>query len=577
MKIRKKSLILFCFLSITLLGYSQPPDVTIDGRGSRVVEPSFRITSLPTIIDSVKPSQVPSYPLLVYQQPTKISLDKIKAAEIETSDKLKQLYPFYAKFGMGSGIMPLGQLVYNSTRSKGYHYGFSLDHISFFGNIKSREGVNFAPANYDRTNASIYGKVVDNRYSMKGQIDYVNHGFNYYGIPNDTVPRDDIAQRFQSIGGKFNYTSDFGKMEVMNYQVDLAYKYSFSNDSAPSTPPVIDSLSGWRAREHSIDFQTKGWYNYKSETFYGIFGVRHNNYAFLTESYEGYSPSSTILDLNPGVLTQLMDNKFKVDVGFAIAFEMFDSFKSFYIYPRAEIKYSMFDDIFIPFAGIRGGLSQNSFNGLFNENQFVNPSLHIRNENNPYDIYGGIKGTLSKRMGFNVNASFKKITNKAFFRIDTLSEYNNMFEVIYDSLNHTKIEASMFYQLDEKMKIDGLARFNSYELMNYAYAPNLPILEFHLRGTYNLFDKFILNLNGKIETGRKTIVYEMAEDVIEEDGQLYLSLGPIVDFNFGAEYRYNKRVTAFLEFNNLFAQRYNQWYNYPVQPIQVMGGVSFRF
>ena len=109
-----------------------------------------------------------------------------------------------------------------------------------------------------------------------------------------------------------------------------------------------------------------------------------------------------------------MDNKFKVDVGFAIAFEMFDSFKSFYIYPRAEIKYSMFDDIFIPFAGIRGGLSQNSFNGLFNENQFVNPSLNIRNENNPYDIYGGIKGTLSKRMGFNVNASFKKITNKAF-------------------------------------------------------------------------------------------------------------------------------------------------------------------
>ena len=576
MKIRKQLLILFCFFSLAFLGYSQPPDVTIDGRGSRVVEPSFRITSLPTIIDSVKPSQVPSYPLLVYQQPTQISLDKIKAAEIETSDKLKQLYPFYAKFGMGSGIMPLGQLVYNSTRSKGYHYGFSLDHISFFGNIKNREGVNLAPANYDRNSASIYGKVVDNRYSMKGQIDYVNHGFNYYGFQNDTINKEDIRQRIQNVGGSFNYTSDFGLMEVMNYAVDLDYTYTFSK------APSIDSLSKWRVQEHNLKFRTKGWYNYKSETFYGIVGVRHNRYQFgladeiLDPLLVGRLNTNTIIDVNPGVLTQLMDNKFKVDVGFAIALDITDETK-FYIYPQAEIKYSLFNDIFIPFAGIGGGLTQNTFGELSGVNQFINTSIQLSNENNPYDIYGGVKGTLSKQMGFNINASFKKITNKAFFLNDTLGSYNNTFNVIYDSLNQTSIEASMFYQLDEKLKIDGLARFNSYELMNYAYAPNLPTLEFHLRGTYNLFDKFILNLNGKIETGRKAIVYEMTEDVIEEDGQLYLSLGPRVDFNFGAEYRYNKRVTAFLEFNNMFSQRYNQWYNYPVQPIQVMGGVSFRF
>ena len=227
MKIKKQLLLLFWFLSVTAIGYSQPPDVTIDGRGSRVVEPSFRITSPPGIIDSVKPSQVPSYPLLVYQQPTTIGLDKIKAAEIETSDKLKQLYPFYAKVGMGSGIMPLGQLVYNSTRSKGYHYGLTLDHVSSFATIKNRDGIVYAPANYDRTLGSIYGKIVDNTYTVRCQVDYVNNGFNYYGIQSDTIDKGDIRQRIQSIGGAFNYTSDFGLMEVMNYAVDLDYKYSF--------------------------------------------------------------------------------------------------------------------------------------------------------------------------------------------------------------------------------------------------------------------------------------------------------------------------------------------------------------
>jgi outer membrane receptor protein involved in Fe transport len=201
----------------------------------------------------------------------------------------------------------------------------------------------------------------------------------------------------------------------------------------------------------------------------------------------------------------------------------------------------------------------------------------LANENNPYDIYGGIKGTLSKKMGFNVNASFKKITNKAFFKTDTLRVYQNTFDVFYDSLNHTRIEASIFYQLHEKLKIDGIARFNSYELKNHAYAPNLPILEFQLRGTYNLFDKFLLNMDGRIETGRKTLVYFPGDEVIEEDGQYYLNLGALVDFNLGIEYRYNKRITAFLQFNNMFSQRYYDWYNYPVQPIQVIGGVSFRF
>ena len=247
------------------------------------------------------------------------------------------------------------------------------------------------------------------------------------------------------------------------------------------------------------------------------------------------------------------------------------------MYKRQEIKYSLFNDIFIPFAGIRGGLSQNSFSSLSQTNQFLAPSVRLINENNPYDIYGGIKGTLSKTMGFNANVSFKKITNKAFFVTDTLSAFRNKFGLIYDTLNHTRIEASLFYQLDEKLKIDGLARYNSYETLNEAYAWNLPVLEFELRAAYNLFDKFMFNLDGHIETGRKALVYEMQEDVQEVDGQYYMNLGAIVDFNLGISYRYNKRVSAFLAFNNILSQRYNDWYNYPVQPIQVMGGVSFRF
>ena len=109
-----------------------------------------------------------------------------------------------------------------------------------------------------------------------------------------------------------------------------------------------------------------------------------------------------------------MNNRFKLDIGLSMALDIGEETR-FYIYPQAEIKYSLFNDIFIPFAGIRGGLTQNSFSSLTNVNQFLAPSIVLANENNPYDIFGGIKGTLSKKMGFNINASFKKITNKAFY------------------------------------------------------------------------------------------------------------------------------------------------------------------
>lgn len=570
-------ILMLCFLlTLSHFGFAQP-DVTIDGKGSRQVEPAIRLTLSPQVIDTVKPSEVASYPLLVYLYPTQIQLSPIKAAEIETTEKLRQLYPFFAKVGMGSGVMPLGQFVYNSTRSKGYQYGVMADHISSFAAIKNRDGVAYAPANYDLTNASVYGKIVDNTYMIDGQLNYRNHGFNYYGVPNDTIDKSLIRQRFQKIGGKLGYVSDFGDSAVMNYAVDLDYRF------LQTAKPDLDTISEWRAGEHNARLNVKGWYNYKSEEFYANVGARFNSYNFGLEDSvissgidTGRIRKNTIIDFKPGVLTQLMDNRFKLDIGMSLSVDIADETR-LYIYPQAEIKYSLFNDIFIPFAGIRGGLTQNSFSSLSDINQFIAPSIVLANENNPYDIYGGIKGTLSKKMGFNANVSFKKITNKAFFVTDTLAPLRNQFGLLYDTLNHTRIEASIFYQLDEKLKFDGIARYNSYETMNETYAWNLPILEFQVRAAYNLFDKFMFNFDGHIETGRKALLYEMVEGAEEENNQYYFNLGSIVDFNLGISYHYNKRVTAFIQLNNIASQRYNNWYNYPVQPIQIMGGVSFRF
>ncbi len=100
---------------------------------------------------------------------------------------------------------------------------------------------------------------------------------------------------------------------------------------------------------------------------------------------------------------------------------------------------------------------------------------------------------------------------------------------------------------------------------------------FNSRGYYNLFDKFLFNLDLNFEHGRRALVTTVDDEVTVENNQRIKKLEFIADINLGVEYRYNKRISAFLQFNNLASQGYQRWYNTPVQRFQVLGGVTFRF
>jgi outer membrane receptor protein involved in Fe transport len=139
------------------------------------------------------------------------------------------------------------------------------------------------------------------------------------------------------------------------------------------------------------------------------------------------------------------------------------------------------------------------------------------------------------------------------------------------------VEGALYFQMKEKFKIDLIGRYFSYSLKNNIFAWNLPQMQIILRGQYNIFDKFILNVDVNLEGWRRAMVYTAGKNVFEENGQFGLKLGFLADANIGFEYRYNKRISMFLNFNNVAAQRYKRWYNYPVQGFQAMLGATFRF
>jgi hypothetical protein len=402
---------------------------------------------------------------------------------------------------------------------------------------------------------------------------------HYYGwqIPTDSVDRESIAQRYQHIGGDVTFSSHKKDSAKFNYEVGLAYSHFNSKK------PTIDSLFEWRAKENQVSISGSGTYRLGKELFGVDLGVRYNGYKYgdvgdtlNTALDTGLVVNNTIINLKPHITSFMMNNRFKASIGLDLAVDV-NTVTRVYVYPAIEIKYSLFNDLFIPYLGLKGGLNQTTFRSLTEQNEFVLSNVQLRNENTTIDFYGGFKGTLSKKMSFNIGASFARIKDKAFFVTDTVYSVGNKFNVIYDTLSLTTIEGSLSYQLNEKLKIDAIGRYYSYSLLNNAYAWNMPDWQAIARGSYNLFDKFLINLDLNFEGGRKALVYTMEDDVIEENLQYAKPLGLIADINLGLEYRYNKRISAFIQLNNVASQRYNRWYNYPVQVFQVLGGITARF
>ena len=93
---------------------AQPGDnggvIIIQGAGLREVSPASRLNSSPVIIDTNITAILQEYPLLSPSYSPQANGLKIEELKFSRKDmKKEKISPFYAKVGIGSQIMPLGE------------------------------------------------------------------------------------------------------------------------------------------------------------------------------------------------------------------------------------------------------------------------------------------------------------------------------------------------------------------------------------------------------------------------------------------------------------------------------------
>jgi hypothetical protein len=511
--------------------------------------PVFPDTSAITPAMKYGISSVPVSPPLV--------LNPMKAAVLEGTP-LKKLYPGLIKAGFGNYTTPLLDFSFGSLRSKTLNYGFRAMHHSSRATLE-----NSGFSGFSDNLLSGHTKYFLRKHTLSGTAGYERNAVHYFGFNpelHDISNRELTFQAFNTFNLSGEIKSHYHDSSKLNHKVNL--DYYIQND-------LFDVM------ENNVKLKAEG----GKEINHQFFGSRvYVNYLNDRMGVKD-TANSTILGLEPFV--KYTGKKIRASIGLNMALDLAAK-NRFYFYPNLEVQFNIADYILVPYAGIGGGLNRNSYYSLRNDNPFLVPTvaLNLRNTDEKFLVYGGLRGSISKSLSYDLSARYTLVNDLVLYATDTgnvlsptlYQMLQNRFVVVYDSGNVLNLKGQIKFNSGKRFSFMMEGSYYRYSLKNHRFAWHLPGIELAFRAEYNLRDKIYLKSSVFYTGERFAPVRKTANN---PDG--YVILKGFADLNLGLEYRYNKRTSFFANFNNLSGGRYYRWHNYPVQRLNALGGATWAF
>ena len=556
-KIKINFILLLSFL-ISFASYGQnqlPKDSFVVVKSYKpVIAESEKINLSPMIDDTQKVVQDLKYNFMSKQVPVSFSVEPIAAAKIK-GEPLVKLYNGYARLGLGNNTLPLAELYYHNTRSKKYSLGTHLKY-------QLNDNINkYKNSGFNASKIEVFGQKYWRSNTLDANISYDREKFHYYGFERndeneviaDTMDTKQIYNLFSaSVGLKTTKQDSFN----LRHEVDFNY-YRISD-------------RGGNATENNLVA------NAKLSQFYG-------NELYFVDASLDYNASknplqnknNTIFSLRPQISS--IGKQLKITVGIGMYMDAVNT-ASFHFYPIIDVNYNAFDDVFVPYAGLRGRMQRNNYRSITRVNEFMNNNLDLVNTNVKYELFGGIRGSISSKLSFNTAIEKSKYSDYALFVKDTSLALQNEFTVIYDDIEQLKLTAELMYQQSEKLKVYLRGDYFGYNPGKELKVWHKPDYKISLMGVYDLNDKILvriaLNNYGKqyAKIYREESNGGVTTKVADKE-----KLKGVFDANLGLEYRYTKRLSAFVNFNNIGSVNYQRWQDYPTQRFNFLGGLTYSF
>ncbi len=506
------------------------------------------------IDDTLKLETELEYRLIDRQLDVEYVPDTIKAARIK-GEPLIKLYNGYARVGVGNALLPFAEVYYNNLRSSKYAVG---GHVKYFSmpEVNKMKGSELTQAS-----AQVYGKKFWKSNTLTTELDYSLRDFNYYGyynidrITQNELSSSDLAQQYNRVQLKADLSSTVQDSFNLRHQVKLDYN-------------LITNANNMQ--EHYVNAYTKLSQFRNSELYNLEVSADYNTYDDLRDN--------GIFSIKPSITSFANKFRFKVGLGIYMNADQIQN-ASFHFYPSAEINYNIVQDVFIPYAGIDGQIRRNNYFGFTEQNPFLSEYVSLANSNERYNVYLGIRGSLTPQISYNLNGSRTDIEDAPFFvqLPDADLLVSHQYYVIYDNLVENSLKGELGYH-QEKINVYLRANYIQFETDELEEAYHRPELTASLSGEYNLYNKLIFGLDLIYWSEQ----YAPSLEVVPNTDPLLASqknvkLDAIFDLNLSVEYRYTKRLSAFVKVNNILGLNYQKYKDYPVQGFNVWGGLTYSF
>lgn len=490
--------------------------------------------------------------------------------------KKERLFDNYLALGYGNYSTPFIELFLNQNRKFENDYGVYLKYIS------TENGIENTPLNTGVSNLNIGGYYMKEERSFNWKIGGNIHQqkYNWYGLPNinfDTSTIDAIVEQqtygYYELNGEIIFEDSY--FSNIKTSVNLFEDSFGSKEIGFSLMPHL-KLPLTRIYRNLKDLELQTSIHYLQGEFEQNYANDSNrSYAFLN------------LGIHPVLRLDWKKLNIKLGTKIYLSSDIENSLTDILAYPDIEISHPLNSGLLNIYTGASGDLHMNSFQSLSTLNPFVSPTLFLTQTNEQYNLFGGINGTLSSNISFNLKANYKKDEDHALFiRNNSKSngefsnsialqgyEYGNSFGVFYDDISTFSIFAELEIAASKKIQLGGNLQMNSYTTTFQQIAWNLPKIEGAIFGKYQN-NNWYANANMFFVGERLDVNYN---DTFPSTISNIQSLKGFADINLNGGYHFNDFLSAFITLNNVLGTDYERYANYNVIGFQALAGVTYKF
>lgn len=526
----------------------------------------------PVLGDAVKIKKSPSYfdektqPASLKYSYKNLRLLKDTARNNITADSLQTIdslnTPFlYLKGGAGNLNTALGEIYLNSKPTRNGSYGFWFKHLSQKGKLENQQ--------FFHEQAEIFGKKILDKNFISGSFQAEERQVHYYGYDHtiSSFTKSATKQNLINIGAIAEFGSLVDSTNPLSYGLKIHGNNFTDHYSNSENLYEASGLLGYIIGPFSFNFSSQVAYNKLSLENGGTF----NTSVFRAEPY-----------------ITLQNKLFRLKAGVNIVNDFGDK-KKVLVFPDASLDL-LLGYGFNLFGGIKGDVLQNTYSNMTEKNPWINGYANVNTIGSPlygtannlllantrqnFDFLAGIKGAFSPMFNYRAQVETGVYNNLYFF----INQPNarQYFSTVYAGNGTTKEEfyAEVNYLAGSKFRMNINLDYLDFRLKGIAEAWQTPKLKSGIWFQFNPSSHWIINGSLYYTGEQKGAAYTPNGGDIFAPNQHTVILPAFTDISLGIEYRINKKISLFINGNNLLNTRYQNYLNYPVLGLNAVGGIS---